>query len=499
MDAVALRTRWNRLIALVNEQAASLQRTAFSNVVREAGDLSAGIFDRQGRMLAQAVTGTPGHINTMAQAVGDMLAHFPPESLEDGDVLLTNNPWAVSGHRHDITVVTPVFADGAPFAYFASTCHAADIGGRGLTTEGRDVYEEGLGLPWVKFHRRGEPDPAMEAIIRENVRVPEVVLGDLRAQVTGGEVATRRLKTLDLDVNALADEILGRSEQAVRAAIAEVPDGRYHHEVWLDGFEEPLPIRCTVTVAGDEITCDFAGTADAQARGINVVLNYTAAYAIYAVTCAVASDIPHNAGSFRPIHVTAPEGCLLNAQPPQPVAARHIIGHFATPAVMGALGQAIPLPAEGATGLWGVNIQGTARPWAQTFFLSGGMGAGPEWDGLDATAFPSGVQAVPVEVIEATTPVRILEKSLIEASGGAGSHTGGRGQRVRLTEDEPAHVSVMAERTRQGAPGVGGGEPGQPGRVVLEGQQQPAKAAFGMSPGEELELDLPGGGGFEGN
>ncbi|SCY51575.1 hydantoinase B/oxoprolinase family protein [Thiohalorhabdus denitrificans] len=496
MTEIALRTAWNRLIALVNEQAASLQRTAFSNVVREAGDLSAGVFDRQGRMLAQAVTGTPGHINTMAQAVADMLEDVPAETLEAGDVLLTNNPWAVSGHRHDITVVTPVFNGGAPVAYFASTCHAADIGGRGLTTEGRDVFEEGLGLPWVKFHRRGEPDPTIKAIIRENVRVPEVVLGDLRAQVTGGEVATRRLESLDLDVNDLADEILGRSEAAVREAIARIPDGTYSHEVWLDGFEEPLPIRCTVTVAGEEITCDFAGTAPAQARGINVVLNYTAAYAIYAVTCAVAADIPHNAGSFRPIHVTAPEGCLLNAVPPQPVAARHIIGHFATPAVMGALGQAIPLPAEGATGLWGVNIQGTERPWAQTFFLSGGMGAGPEWDGLDATAFPSGVQAVPVEVIEATTPVRILEKSLIEGSGGGGTHTGGRGQRVRLTVDEAAHVSVMAERTRAGAPGAGGGEVGRPGRVVLGGNQLEPKAAFGMSPGEELELALPGGGGF---
>jgi N-methylhydantoinase B len=464
--------------------------------VREAGDLSAGIFDKQGRMLAQAVTGTPGHINTMAQAVADMLEVHPPETLQDGDVLLTNNPWAVSGHRHDITVVTPVFKDGEPVAYFASTCHAADIGGRGLTTEGRDVYEEGLGLPWVKYHKAGEVAPAIEAIIRENVRLPEVVLGDLRAQITGGEVATRRLHSLDLDVNALADEILGRSEAAVRDAIRQVPDGRYSHEVWLDGFEAPLPIRCTVTVANDELTCDFAGTAPAQARGINVVLNYTAAYAIYAVTCGLSSEIPHNAGSFRPIHVTAPEGCLLNAQPPQPVAARHIIGHFATPAVMGALGQAIPLPAEGATGLWGVNIQGTERPWAQTFFLSGGMGAGPEWDGLDATAFPSGVQAVPVEVIEATTPVRILEKSLIADSGGGGKHRGGRGQRVRLTVDEAAHVSVMAERTRQGAPGRDGGEAGRPGRVVLEGEQQPAKAAFGMSPGEELELELPGGGGW---
>src|SRR4051812_39925162 len=291
IDPITLEVMWNRLIAVVNEQATALMRTSFTTIVREAGDLSAGVFDTRGYMIAQAVTGTPGHINAMATCIHHFLSVFPAESLSPGDVLITNDPQKTSGHLHDFTVITPVFRDESLVGYFGNTCHVLDIGGIGLSTDGRSMYEEGLYVPITKLFDRGEPNHQLIQIIAANVRAPEPVLGDIHAQAAGNDVGAARLiefmAEFQLDsLEPLADEIIGRSERAMRAAISAVPDGVYRNVVWSDGYEEPVRLEVAILKSGDSLVVDWSGSSPESKRGINVVLNYTHAYTTYALKCA---------------------------------------------------------------------------------------------------------------------------------------------------------------------------------------------------------------------
>ena len=318
MDAVTLEVLWNRLISIVNEQAAVLMHASFTTVVREAGDLSAGVFDRAGNMIAQAVTGTPGHINTMANCVRHFVNLHPIDTLKPGDSLLTNDPWLASGHLHDITVVTPVFYKGKGVGWFANTCHAMDIGGRTLGAGAREVFEEGLHIPIMRLFREGHINRDLIDIVRANVRTPDEVVGDLYAQQAGNDVGARKLiQALEAygldDIEGLSKRILDRSEVATRAAIAEIPNGVYEDVVEIDGYDKPLRICAKVTVNDQDLVVDYTGTSPQVDRGINVVYNYTHAYTTYPLKCAISPHIPNNEGSFRPIAVTAPKGCILNA------------------------------------------------------------------------------------------------------------------------------------------------------------------------------------------
>ncbi|MEO9177301.1 MAG: hydantoinase B/oxoprolinase family protein, partial [Gaiellales bacterium] len=428
----------NRLGSILNEQQTALVRTAFSTVVRESEDLACGVFNQAGLMIAQSLTGTPGHVNSMATGVAHFVHAFPPASLEPGDVLITNDPWKTAGQVNDFTVVTPVFRGGRPIAYFASTCHAPDIGGRQFSGEAREVYEEGLQIPMLKLFRAGEPNRDVLEIIRTNVRQPDETIGDIYAQVSSNEVGADRLRSLldefDLpDVEQIADEIISRSERAMRAGIAALPDGVYTNEAWSDGYDEPIVLRCTITVAGDELTVDWAGSSPQSPFGINLVLNYTHAYASYAMKAAVAPAVPHNDGAFRPVHVTAPLGSILNCEHPAPVASRHVIGHFLPGIIFGALAPAISerLLAGSADALWITVWQGRDRrrkAFVQTVFQLGGMGARPTKDGLSATGFPSGVAGMPAEVVESLSPLVFRRRELLCDSGGAGRFRGGLGQ-----------------------------------------------------------------------
>ena len=429
MDPVLLEVLWNRLISIVNEQAAALMHASFTTVVREAGDLSAGIFDRGGNMLAQAVTGTPGHINTMATGVRHFVRAHPIDSLEPGDSLLTNDPWMVSGHLHDITVVTPVFHGGRGIGWFANTCHAMDIGGRTLGADAREVFEEGLAIPIMKLFRQGIINDDLVRIVRANVREPDAVVGDLYAQQAGNDVGAAKLADMMeeyglADVEDLGEQIRGRSEQATGDAIEAVGDGTWEDEVEIDGFDEPLVIRIALTVEGRRLLVDYAGTSPQVDRGINVVYNYTHAYTTYPLACAISPHVPNNEGSFRPVTVTAPEGSILNARRPCAVGARHLIGHFLSQAVFGALSQVVPgrVLADGSAGLWNTQLEGRGpdgRLFAYIFFSAGGMGARPTADGLSATAFPSGIRGVPAEAIESVSPTLMLKRALRPDSGGA--------------------------------------------------------------------------------
>jgi N-methylhydantoinase B len=509
IDALLLEVLWNRLISIVNEQAAALMHASFTTVVREAGDLSAGVFDASGKMLAQAVTGTPGHINTMANCVRDFVRVQPIETLKPGDSLITNNPWLASGHLHDLTVITPVFYRGRGIGWFANTCHAMDIGGRTLGADAREVFEEGLHIPMMKLFREGQVNDDLLQIVQANVRVPDQVVGDIYAQQAGNDVGAAKLvEMMDeyqlTGLETLSSLILNRSEEAMRAAIETIPNGVYPSEVEIDGFDEPLKICLSLAVHDRDVSVDYAGSSPQVEWGINVVYNYTHAYTTYPLKCAISPHVPNNEGSFRPITVTAPEGSIVNARFPCAVGARHLIGHFLSQAIFGALVQAIPAQviADGSAGLWNTQFEGEdsdGRIFAYIFFSAGGMGARPTLDGLPATAFPSGIRGVPAEVIEAVAPVLMLKRALRPDSGGAGKFRGGLGQEmvIQPRTHKPILHSCMYDRTHHPARGFLGGQPGATGELFLfDGTRPHPKRKYLLRPDQTLTLRLPGGGGF---
>ena len=493
-------------MSVANEQQDALIRTAFSTIVRESQDLACGMFDTKGRMISQSISGTPGHINAMATSMKHFLAAFPPERLAPGDVLITNDPWQTAGQINDITITTPIFKNGKLVALFANTCHSADIGGRILSAEAREVFEEGLRIPIMKLFDRGEPNQILMQIVRTNVRQPDEVIGDFYAQTscneTGGRALLEMMDEFSLDsIDDVAEEIIRRSETAVRAEIAKLPAGEWSSETWSDGFEEPILVRCTVRVTGEDIFIDFAGSSPQSSRGINVVLNYTHAYASFAIKAAICPDVPHNEGSFRPVHVSAPEGSILNALDPAPVASRQVIGHFIPSAIFAAMSGALPgrLMAPGADPIWLSVWRGQNPSFTLTVFQVGGTGARPSKDGLNAVGFPSGVAGVPAEVIESLSPVVLKRRELRANSGGAGTWRGGLGQLTEFTRrgEGKWSVSSIADRTEYPAPGLLGGKSGAPGEVMTEdGKKLHAKALKDLTKGEIIHINLPGGGGY---
>ena len=510
IDPITLEVIWSRLISVVDEQAAALIHSSFTTVVREAGDLSAGVFDRAGNMIAQSVTGTPGHINTMANCLRNYVAPaYPIDSLHPGDTLITNDPWEASGHLFDLTIVSPVFYRGRGVAYFASTCHAVDIGGATMGGDARSLYEEGLAIPLMKLFKAGEANRELFDIIRANVRVPDQVIGDIYAQEVGNRVGARKLLEMleeyDLpDIEAVSAMILARTEKAVRAAIRALPDGLYSNTIAIDGFDEPLTIACAITVDGDQLTVDYAGSSGQVDRGINVVLNYTHAYSTYTLMAALAPGIPNNEGAFKPIEVRAPLGSILNCARPAPVSARHLIGHFVSQPLLTALAEIVPerVIANGSAGLWNTMMDGIddqGEEFAYIFFSAGGMGAAQDRDGLSATAFPSGIMGVPVEAIETAAPLLMRRRELRSDSGGPGRFRGGLGQvmELEIITGAPANHSCMYDRTGNPAMGLQGGEPGAAGEVRLaDGARPHPKSHYVLQPGQRVILELPGGGGF---
>src|SRR5262245_24430238 len=506
IDPVTLEVIWNRFLSVANEQQDALIRTAFSTIVRESQDLACGLFDTKGRMIAQSLSGTPGHINAMATSMKHFLTAYPPDKLAPGDVLITNDPWQTAGQINDITITTPIFRSGKMVALFANTCHSADIGGRILSAEAREVFEEGLRIPIMKLFDRGEPNTTLMQIVRINVRQPDEVIGDFYAQTacneTGGRALLEMMDEFGLEsIDGVAEEIIRRSEAAVRAEIRQLPNGEWSNETWSDGFEAPIVVRCRVKIAQDEIFIDFAGSSPQSTRGINVVFNYTHAYASFAIKAAICPDVPHNEGSFRPVRVSAPPGSILNALEPAPVASRQVIGHFIPSAIFAALSGALPgrLMAPGADPIWLSVWRGQNPPFTLTVFQVGGTGARPTKDGLNAVGFPSGVAGVPAEIVESLSPVVLKRRELRADSGGPGTWRGGLGQLTEFARRGTGKwsVSSIADRTAYAAPGLLGGGAGAPGEVRMDdGEKIHAKALRDLGESDVVHVDLPGGGGY---
>ena len=513
LDTIHMQIMWNRLISVVEEQAQTLMRTAFSPIVRECGDLSAGVFDRRGRMLTQAVTGTPGHVNSMAEAVKHFIAHFPMDEMNEGDIYITNDPWMGTGHLNDFVLTTPAFKNGRLVGLLSCTSHITDIGGLGSGPDGTDVHMEGIYIPMLKLADRGVMNETLLAMIRQNTRQPVETEGDVYSLAACNDIGCARLVEmmeefgLD-DLEGISDFIYENSYQAVMAEIAKLPKGIWRNTMTIDGFDGPLDLVATMTIADDGINVDFDGTTSKSRFGINVPMAYTTAYTCFGLSCIVRPDVPNNAGSLAPFKIRAPEGSVLNAPYPAAVCSRHVIGQMLPDVVFGCLSQAIPdrVPAEGASCLWNLTFRGEtdrgsndASIFAITAVTNGGTGGRPGKDGLSATAYPSGVRGTPVEINETVAPLVVHRKEYRKDSAGAGETRGGLGQVIEISSAIDADMELLAAFDRCTFPARGrfGGDNGENGSVTLaSGGELASKGTQMINAGERVIIHTPGGAGF---
>jgi N-methylhydantoinase B len=507
LDALRVGLIWQRLAGFIDEAAQVFVRTSFSSVVRDNWDMAVGLLDASGRQIVQSTKSVPSFIGTMPRTLSAMLQAIPRESLEPGDVLISNDGYIGTGHLNDITLLEPVFRAGRLIGFIGGIFHSVDIGGA-PSVEARDAYEEGLTIPVCRIVRRGVESPEVIAFLQANLRAPAETLGDIRALFGAFEQAKSRLsRLLDTegldDLQALVDDVLVRCERSMRAAIEALPDGTYTDSIQLDGFETPLQIQVAVTVSGSQLLVDYSGTSPQVARPINSVMNYTLAYTHYALKCLLDPATPNNDGTFLPIRVTAPEGCLVNPRRPAPVWARHLSGHYLPPVIFGALAPILPerVIADCGSPQWNVYFQGRhddGRGFVKMFFMNGGHGARRDRDGAPCLSFPSNVATVSVERFETSVPLLITEKAILPQSAGAGRSRGGPGQRIgfRVTSREPVSMTIRHERVKFAPRGLLGGGAGAPGRDAINGQVVPAKGRYQLARGDVVTFDTPGGGGF---
>ena len=504
---------WNRLLSVVEEQGQTLVRTAFSPIVRECGDISAGVFDLEGRMMAQAVTGTPGHVNSMAESVKHFINYFPLNTMNEGDIFITNDPWMGTGHLNDFVLTTPCFKDNKIVGLFSCTSHLTDIGGLGVGPDATDIHMEGLYIPMLKLADRGVMNETLLKLVSQNTRQPVETEGDVYSLAACNDIGCKRLVEMMNefeidDLKSLSDFIYDKSLSAVENEIKKIPNGVYENSMMIDGFEKDIKLEAKLTVSDKSISVDYTGTSDKSKFGINVPLSYTKAYTCFGLSCLVSAEIPNNAGSLKPFEIDAPLGSILNAPYPAAVCARHIIGQMLPDVVFGCLEKAIPdkVPAEGASCLWNITFRGkTDRGannnslFAVTAVVNGGTGARPNKDGLSATAYPSGVRGTPVEINEAVAPLLFLKKEYNPGSGGKGKYNGGLGQLIEIKSAINEDMDLLAsfDRIKFPARGRFNGSNGKPGQVSIKGKGKlNGKGTQVIKAGDILQIHTPGGAGY---
>ena len=509
IDPITLEILWTRLISVIDEAALTLYRTSFSTVVRESHDYSCMVLGPDGRSVAQATRSIPSFIGTLPTSVRAFLEKYPANTLQPGDVILSNDPWIGTGHLPDLTLAMPIFVDGALIGFAGAIAHMADIGGRRRAPDNKDIYEEGLQIPILKLYEAGRANETLFEIIRKNVRVPDEVQGDIHAMVGAcehmGAGVRELLSAYGLsDMENLSDQLIGLTEKAMRQAILEVPDGVYEETTMIDSFDRKmeLKMRCRIEIDGDELVVDFAGSSPQVRSPLNSVLGYTRAYSTYALKCVLLPEVPNNEGSFRPIQVTAPEGSFLNPRYPAAVEARATVGHYCTSAIFNTLASALPsrTPAESGIPLHGFAMSGfdSGRPFSTIIFYNGGLGARPGSDGVSTLSFPTNVSSTPTEVLERGVPVRIVEKTFLPGSGGVGKFRGGLGQRIamEITSDHPVTLAILSQRLNYPPRGRAGGGNGSVERILLNGDEIEGGLPLQLNAGDVIALELPGGGGY---
>ncbi len=508
IDAVRLGLIWRRMDGIVDQVAETFVRAAFSVVVRDNYDMAFSLFDERGRQLTQSKRSIPSFMGTLPRTLQAVLKKYPADTLVPGDTIITNDSWIGTGHLNDISMIHPIFRGRTLIAFAASTAHTVDIGGA-PSPSARDRYEEGLTIPICKIVEAGTESSVVLSFLEENLRQPTETLGDIRAQFAAYRDCARMLNRLfdeeQIDgLAVIADEIIKRSQRSMEAAIEVLPDGTYSDGFDIDGVDQPLRVECTVDISGNTISIDFTGTSCQVLWPINSVLNYTQAYACYAVKCLLDPDAPNNAGTLAPITVLAPEGCILNATPPAPVWGRHLSGHYVPPAIFGALAQILPdkVCAESGSPLWNVYFSGNSSKgdgnFFKMFFMNGGHGARSHGDGPGCLSFPSNVSNQPIEAFEHQAPLLVTEKTFVPDTGGAGKYRGGNAQRIGFISrsDQPVTMTIRHERVGFPPRGLLGGRAGSAGIDMVNGQKIPAKSRTELKPGDEVSFQTPGGGGL---
>jgi len=503
-DAIELEILWKRLISVVDEAAAAFVRTCFSTLVRDGNDFAIVLTDAQGRSLAQSNMSLPGFIGCLPATVRHFLAKFPADSMREGDVFITNDPWKGSGHIHDVTTVTPLFRKGKLVAFAAVVSHLPDIGGRLRSNSSREIYEEGLQIPLLRLLEAGKPNEILIEMITQNIRVPDQGMGDLWAQVAACRMMGERLQPLldKVDLAELGAAVRARSEKAMRDAIRRLPSGVYHSTVQHDGFEAPIVIQCQLEVKGDRIDIDYAGSSAQVARAMNVVPIYTFAYTVYGVKALLCPEIPNNEGATLPITTTAPPGSIFNPHYPAASGGRSAIGHLLPAAVFKALAEVMPDKVwAGGSPNSSVTMSGEYRGkrYAVVNFMNAGQGATARRAGFSATSFPANLGNTPVEVMEGLAPIRVLRREIRRASGGAGRHRGGDGLRFEFTllaDAKEATASFLMTQLKSVPAGLAGGGAGQPGRLLINGEQVDPTEPRVLRAGDRVIMETAGGGGY---
>jgi 5-oxoprolinase (ATP-hydrolysing) len=481
-DPIALEIMWSRLVNVVEEMWLTVCRTAFSLVISEAQDFACEILSPEGETLAHSPRAMPVFNLTLPRAVKALLERFPASSMQPGDVLITNDPWLCAGHLFDIAIVTPVFLDGRVVGLLGTVGHVSDIGGTKDSLRAREIYEEGLQIPPMKFSEGGRINETLVTLLRQNVRNGEQVLGDIHSFLTANAMGGERLLSFMRDygmqdLTALAEVVQSRSERAMREAIAKVPDGVYESVMWSNPLGEPMRFPLKLTVAGDCIEIDFEGAPPQLAQGgLNSTLNYTEAHATYPLKCMLTPGVRGNAGCYRPFTVKAPSGSILNCEYPASVAIRTRTGWYIAPNIFQALATAAPAQVQAFTGLpVAMTVYGkdhTGATYSDMLFSGGGQGANAGSDGKSGLLYPTSAANTSIEMIETRAPIVVMEKAFVPDSGGAGQFRGGLAQRVRLRKrDEdglPMLVSVYPEGVGLNIAGLHGGQSGLSARGVVE-------------------------------
>jgi N-methylhydantoinase B len=497
-----------RLAAAVDEAAARLVRTAFSTIIRDANDYVCLLLDANGDSIAENATAIPAFNGCLPKTARALVAKVGTDGFRSGDAFITNDPWIGTGHLYDACLLNPLFMHDRFVGFTGSVAHVADIGGSLWGVDTATVYEEGLRIPLGPIRREGQLNEQLLEIIQQNVRVPDETLGDIHALINANDVMAERVRKVLNDegrdnLTDVGTAICEAAEHTMRAAIRAVPNGNYESEVELDGFDDPLVIRCQISIRDDQIVVDYAGSSPQQRLALNVPLNNTFAITAYVIKCILDPQTPRNEGTYRPIDVTAPAGSLLNASHPAPVNARHLTFLHLASAVMQALSVVIPKKIIAESGspfiqvvFAGINPRG--RPFVHPSFDAPGMGARHDRDGLSATPYPNNTGGAPLEVVERNTGLRYLFKRLVPNSGGAGRYRGGLGTEIAVTWDGagPVDCSILGDRLTHPARGVLGGAPGLPAAVSLDNARLGAKGRVHLKAGSVLTIRNAGGGGY---
>lgn len=503
-DPIELEILWKRLISVVDEASAAFVRTCFSTLVRDGNDFAIVLTDVQGRSLAQSTMSLPGFIGCLPATVRHFLDKYPAATMNPGDVYITNDPWKGSGHIHDVTTVTPIFRDSRLVAFAAVVSHLPDIGGKLRSNSSREIYEEGLQIPLMKLLDAGVPNSVLIEMISQNIRVPDQGIGDIWAQVSACQLMSDRLQGLLETVNleTLGAKVRLRSENAMRAAIRQIPDGVYTSTVHHDGFESAIIIQCKLTVQGDLIDIDYAGSSPQQPRAVNVVPIYAFAYTVYGLKALLCSDIPNNEGSFLPISTRAPLGSLFNPTYPAASGGRSAIGHLLPAAVFKALADVLPnkVWASGSPNS-SMTMSGEYRGkrFAVVNFLNAGQGATARRPGFSALSFPGNLGNTPVEMMETLAPIRVIRREIRHGSGGRGLHDGGGGISFEyeiLPDASDVSASFLMTQLKSAPAGLAGGGAAKPGRLVLNGQEIDPTEPRVLKAGDRVLMETAGGGAY---